>query len=314
MTHMPTIHSNMLLKGRYRLKRIKADNGMIIHTSPWINNLITDAGKRTYINSNNNIDLTCAVGTGNSTPAASDTALDHLKYRVGAAAVTASPGVFTEEGGTLKSTYQFRFYPGQAVGNISELGIYLGLPGYPDFTLFSRALVRDSNNNPTTITVLSDEYLDVYWEFTLTIAGRTTGTFLLDNKGNASNVDWILKPAATHWWNAHYGSGYLSQPRIHSSYSYLANDVISEPSRNEENPASSNGWAEPNYGTALPYVDGSFYREYEYVWLLDRANFSNINCFRLYIGTGYLWLYLPNGGFEKTGMDTLTLRFRLSVA
>jgi len=267
MTHMPMIQTNMYLKGRYRLKRIKADNGRIIHTSPWMNNLITDAGKRTYINSNNNIDVSCVVGTGNSTPAASDTALNAQIYRTSAAEASALPPVFTESGGTLKSTYRFRFNPGQATGNISELGIYLGLPGYADFTLFSRALVRDSQGNPTTITVLNDEYLDVYWEFTLTVAGRTTGTFLLDNKGSISNLDWVLKPAASPYWQAHWDQWHLNQPRIngYGYYSYLYANVDTEPAMQQEVPPGHSNTHSPNYGTALPYVDGSFYREYEYI-------------------------------------------------
>jgi len=307
----------MRVKGRYQVQRIKANNGQIIQSSPWTNNLITDAGKRVYISSARNIPLTLAVGTGNSAPHASNLALDNAIYRTSAAGSEALPSVFTEDGGTLKSLYRFRFYPGQATGNISELGIYLGLPGYPDFTLFSRALVRDSHGNPTTITVLSDEYLDVYWEITLEVAGRTTGTFPLYNKdGTTNTLDWVMKPAAAHWWSVRHDSNYLAQPQIspYGYYTCLSNSITTEPGYNDEDPPGMTGWHAPNNGAALPYVDGSYYRDYEYTWLLDRANVSGINCFRLYIGPGHLWIYLPNHSIDKTHMDTLTIRFRLSIA
>jgi len=305
------IQTKIQLKGRYKIQRIKADSGKLIQSSPWMNNLITNAGKQTYISRGDNIPLSCAVGTGNSTPSVNDTALN----RVGAAGAESAANVFTEDSGTVPATYWFRFYPGQATGNISELGIYLGSPGYADFTLFSRALVRDSQGNPTTITVLSDEYLDIYWEFTLHVAGRTTGTIPFYNKGTEQSVAWVMKPAYALSWSARSGSS-LEQPKInhYGSYSYLVSDVLEEPSHNDQNPSSSTSWAGPNKGAALPYVADSYYQEYEYTWLLDRGHANNINGFRLYIGCGHLWLYLPNGGVNKTNHDTLTLRFRLSVA
>jgi len=308
MTNTSFIHTSMALKGRYQIQRIKADSGQIIQSSPWMNNLITNAGRDKYMSGPASY-LTGAVGTGNSTPDVSNTALDNLFH-----AKNAEEAVFSESGGTVKSIFRYRFNPGQAVGNISELGIYLERDYHS--VLFSRALVRDSHGNPTTITVLSDEYLDVYWEFTLAVAGRTTGTLPLSHQdGTISTVDWVMKAAASSHWRSHIQNSSLEQPSVHNHgyYSYLYTNVDTEPSYQQDIPPGHSHTHSPNNGTALPYSDGSYYRDYEYTWLLDRANVSGINCFRLYIRIGHLWLYLPNHSFEKTSMDKLIIRFRLSI-
>jgi len=54
----------------------------------------------------------------------------------------------------------YRFTPGQATGNLAEVGVGPASSG----NLFSRARIVDTNGNPTTITVLADEYLDVYYD------------------------------------------------------------------------------------------------------------------------------------------------------
>jgi len=314
MTNTSLIHTGMALKGRYQVQRIKADSGQIIQSSPWMNNLITDAGKNRYFGGKYNSDLKGAVGTGNSMPDVSNTELDNELYRKYAEAVTGIPPVFNENGGTIKSIFRYRFDPGEAAGNISELGLYLGYSS--NIALFSRALVRDSYGNPTTITVLSDEYLDVYWEFTLEVAGRTTGTLPLHNKDGATSIiDWVMKPAATPHWYLHAHSFMLELPEVRSDgyYSYLYNNVDTEPGHQQDVPLGHSNDHQPNHGGALPYTHNSFYRDYEFTWLLDRANLNGINCFRLLIGPGHLWLYLPNHSFEKTAMDKLTLRFRLSI-
>lgn len=102
----------------------------------------------------------CCVGTGNSNSVVTQTSLDTFK-----ASTTTTQGAI--EAGIqvttlpyymwLRSTY--RFGEGVAAGNISEIGL-----GWANANLWNRALVKDSNGNPTTITVLADEYLDVITE------------------------------------------------------------------------------------------------------------------------------------------------------
>jgi len=53
----------------------------------------------------------------------------------------------------------FRFAQGVAAGNLTEVGIFGS-----DNKLFSRALIVDALNRPTTLSILEDEYLDVTYE------------------------------------------------------------------------------------------------------------------------------------------------------
>lgn len=103
----------------------------------------------------------CQVGTGNTAPANADTAL--ATYLAGTLTVnaltTSVQGSAPYYAFTRKT---FRFAAGTATGNIAEVGV-----GRTTATgqLFSRALVLDGGGNPTTITVLSNEVLDVTYEF-----------------------------------------------------------------------------------------------------------------------------------------------------
>ena len=57
--------------------------------------------------------------------------------------------------------------------------------GWGNSNLWNRALIKDTNGNPTTITVLSDEYLDVLSEVRDYPAPSVTGAFnLLDKTGS----------------------------------------------------------------------------------------------------------------------------------
>ena len=102
-------------------------------------------------------------GTGNSTPVVSQTILDNQTG-------VSSSGIETY-GSTTSSPYYgykiftFRFNQGIAAGNISEIGV--GWSGTTPLQLFSRTLIKDINGDPTTITVLADETLDVIYELRL---------------------------------------------------------------------------------------------------------------------------------------------------
>lgn len=69
---------------------------------------------------------------------------------------------------------------GVAAGNLSEVGM-----GWGNSNLWNRALIKDINGNPTTITILSDEYLDVVSEIRIYPTPSVSGSFsLLDKNGN----------------------------------------------------------------------------------------------------------------------------------
>lgn len=164
------------VKGFYNFVVRKA-NGSVKKDYGWQPNLILDSGL-------NNIGAvygagnTCFVGSGSNAPLVSNTALQNP---VGSTtSVQSNLQGYSESApyyGWNRKTFRFR--DGSAAGNLSEVGIGSSTA---ESTLFSRALILDGAGNPTTITVLGDETLDVTYElrlypptadatFNLTLAG-----------------------------------------------------------------------------------------------------------------------------------------------
>ena len=174
----------------------KADTNEIVRETPEFQNIVLTTGLErmavgTWIDR-------CVVGTGNSTPVASQVALDNFL------AVTTTTAAGVQDTGGIQVTtapyYWFgrrtwRFANGVATGNISEVGL-----GWGNSNLWNRALVKDINGNPTTITVLADEYLDVVSEVRV-YPKESTGSFNL--------VDKVGIVISTH--------SYVTQPFLYTS-------------------------------------------------------------------------------------------------
>ena len=142
------------LEGRFKFVAIRPD-GTERLLADWGRNLILDSGLN-RLGTDGAWD-TCRVGSGSTAPATSQTALT--------TPVAASTTVVSNTGGVNSPTNTYawarqvyRFAAGVAAGNLSEVGV--GWSG----GLFSRALILDEEGDPTTITVLSDEVLDVSYE------------------------------------------------------------------------------------------------------------------------------------------------------
>jgi len=130
--------------------------------APWQQNLITNNGMEQLKTSAASSREYCHVGTGSAVPAFTDTALQSWR------AATNNLNGAEDRGIVVTPTYYYysrkvyRFATGTASGNLSEVGLASG--GSSSSALFARALIRDSGGNPTTITVLPDEVLDVTYE------------------------------------------------------------------------------------------------------------------------------------------------------
>lgn len=158
------INLHAKLQGEYTISRVKSD-GTVVETVGPFKNLITDVGLDSFGKSGESGVAVgrCAVGSSNATPSYSDT---QLGSRV---AVTSLTGVSYSTGNTpsyhVNLVARYRFEQGSAAGNLSEIGVgvagSVGRPGDNFTMMLSRALIVDGAGNPTTITVLSDEFLDV---------------------------------------------------------------------------------------------------------------------------------------------------------
>lgn len=103
----------------------------------------------------------CQVGEGSSTPTVTDTSLDiWVAGTNNATSNTGAVGVNPPEY-YARRRRTYRFNEGEAAGNLTEVGVGWGADSS---TLYSRALIVDGGGTPITITVLSDEILDVTYE------------------------------------------------------------------------------------------------------------------------------------------------------
>lgn len=159
-------------------------------------NLITNQGINRLGSGANGMFEYCHVGSGSAAPQFSDTGLQsYIGYNNGGRSVIAQGVQATTSPYYTYSRYNFRFQNGQATGNLSEIGVGWVSNG-PN--LFSRTLIKDSNGNPTTITVLSDEILDVVYEVRMyPPMNDITGTISI------SGVDYsiITRAAQLIWTN-----------------------------------------------------------------------------------------------------------------
>lgn len=147
---------NIGFSGHFVLTAVNADTGESRELASF-ENLITDGGLE-RIGTGGAVGF-CHVGSGSAAPANTNTALGSF---IASTAMTANTsGAQTSAPYYGWSRYTYRFGVGVAAGNLSEVGI-----GWTSTTgnLFSRALIKDSGGSPTTITVLSNEFLDVTYE------------------------------------------------------------------------------------------------------------------------------------------------------
>lgn len=165
---------------RFKFITSKA-NGHISKETDWFNNLVLDAGLDAMGGAGTANITHVWVGTGNSTPTPTQTGLDNTLAGTSTVQGADQRGVQTSN---LPYYYwmrrTFRFGLGVAAGNLSEVGL-----GNESSALFNRALIKDNAGNPTTVTVLSDEFLDVVVEFRVYPKTNFSGQFQLLNKYGA---------------------------------------------------------------------------------------------------------------------------------
>lgn len=167
--------------GYYKFEAVRLDSdGIEIPGSrrvvaDWFPNLITNQGlNASMANVTTDFIGTCRVGSGSTAPAFTDTSL---------VAQVATTGIFSENVGFSSTApyygwrrVVYRFGTGVATGNLSEVGTGGGA------VLYSRALIVDGSGNPTTITVLSDEVLDVTYELRVYVP-TSDATYTINEEG-----------------------------------------------------------------------------------------------------------------------------------
>jgi hypothetical protein len=265
------LHAHNGVAGWYKIEAFRVDaKGMEVPGSrriaaDWFPNLITNAGLDllgttglTYVTTY------CRVGSGNTAPANTDTALVSqvaASNTVQGAAVTGvnRSGAFYS---FRRST--IRFTAGTATGTLAEVGVSATVSG----SLFSRALILDGGGSPTTITVLADEVLDVTYELrvypTLTDA---TGTVTIAGV----TYDWTARPLIPASYDNKWTTGIGTEisPRI------SVGNEFDGPSVAATLPAQTSAMSGPVAAgiiTRLAYSTGSYQRSFRFDLDLNDGN------------------------------------------
>lgn len=179
------------VRGKFRLQTFGPDRKLRKDTG-WFPNLIVNHGLDALVANANYLEY-CAVGTGNSTPINTDTTLDaQIAYTGSNGGTGPNNSGASPYYGYCNVTYQFA--QGAAAGNLQEVGILAN----SSTACFSRALILNNVGAPTTLTVLSNEFLTVSYTLELYVPTvDVSGTVVV--AGTTCNYTLRAAQAATQW-------------------------------------------------------------------------------------------------------------------
>ena len=314
---LPTVK----LGGRFRIVTSKdAECKQVVEDTGFFDNLITNTGmNRVGEVTTNALDSTSAfnslcgrfvVGSGSAEPQFTDTALQNP------VAFASSNVVLDNESsnyvrGWYELTVRHQFGQGQAAGNLSEIGIQHTSASGP---LWSRALILDGQGNPTTITVLSDDFLTCYYTLRIMIPKEdavfnidvdydedgivptvVTGRPLRANDGSVSG-GWGLQTAGASGNNAilRFYTGGLAVPTAN-------------------NPLGSSIGNNTNTFSTVPYITDSFERYITRTNVLNEHNSQELRTAHLNALMG-CWQIEFNPPLQKDNTQTMQVTFGYSWA
>jgi len=313
------LNAHECYEGWYKMEVFRVDaEGVEIPGSrriaaDWFPNLITDAGLDlfgTLSGASSIVFAFCRVGSGNTAPAFSNTA---LVSQVAFSNTQQANADGVNRSGTFYGWRRrtLRFAAGVATGTLAEVGVSATQTG----ALFSRALILDGGGAPTTITVLSDEVLDVTYELRCypTLADAT-GTVNI----SGTNYNWTARPlnSASYdfAWSQTIGAAIGPRLTIGGQLSGAAladlpaqNAVIGSGDRFTTGPIA-----------ALTYTAGQYARSFRFDVNLNDGNIAGgIGAFYAgndSNGTGYcgLWVWGLSPKLPKTDQTVATFTIRFS--
>ena len=256
------VNHHIGLEGIFNFKLTNTKTGEIREYE--FKNLILNSGIDYYMTSSNSFISGCILGSSSVPPVATDTTITNIlgtstTYQTGGAG-----GSNTTVLPYYTSYYwTYRFIEGVATGNIAQVAIPYGSVNAANNTytgLFSKALVKDGNGTPITITKLADEVLDVTYTLRmyapeLDVTGTTTISGV--------NYDYIVRAANAGSWSSNVGAA--SSVHTARAYTGTIGTELGTPS------GSYGEAATKTFGT---YVVGTHTRTATIFWDLNNGNLS----------------------------------------
>ena len=273
------------VKNRYRLTRVNASEE-IVEQSGWSNNLMTNHGFDSLLGGSHGfVGVSCVVGAGNTTPSESDEYLDSYLYGTSNMTATVNPTYNTTVSPRyVKYAFKWRFNPQGSSYTVSEVGVGFSPGGSPAGTtstqrIGSRSLVVDSGGSPTSVSVLSDEYLDVEWELYYYVPEDAGGTVSVTVDGTPVSTTWTVRGAlmsGSTWPPVVAGVAMYLRPLTFSISDTAATRLFETTTLGAYSaiPSGSAGNVGSNVWSPSSYTAGSKTRNWELTLNLAVGNFS----------------------------------------
>lgn len=191
------MQANMGMAGEFRVVVKRADGSTKIDTG-YQKNLILNQGLDFFGGGNgSNMMSYCVIGSGNSQPVYTQNKLDTAVSGVAGTDSSTKYDYDAALDGNLYKTNRVVKYSFNGLNNvnISELGLASTYGNATTYFLCTRALIKDSQGNPTTITVLSGEILEVYYKLwaVFDTTDKTGQLNVLDGVGNSQIYNYIVR-------------------------------------------------------------------------------------------------------------------------
>lgn len=310
---------NIGISGKYKLVVRNADLSLKQETE-WFDNIVTAVGLNALLSGSSPTSqaLSAVAGSGNTTPAISDTSLaSYLGACNALQSIAVSRNTATSPYSVTK-TITMRSAQGGVVGNVSEVGVALGSSSSSSSQLISRSLVVDSQGIQTTVPVQASEYLDVVWSFTLYMA-QASGSFNMTIDGAVTSFNYTLTPAnmasasVNGSWGHNSDSGaemfqnifpYVSAGGVRAYNSATLGGATGKPTGTESS-------GTPVLAPAS-YTPGSYSRAHTITFGLNDANFS-IGSFLLGLNDCAAQMSITPS-VAKTSTKEFSISFNISVA
>ena len=287
------IKRRVACEGKYKIMVGKKPGGIESEqriVTDWFTNLITDGGlNRLGIESFYNSSGYCQVGEGSTTPSVEDVNLtDYVAYTESKATTDTVdiPSLYQQR----VTTYSFAL--GAAAGNLTEVGVGWG----STTNLFSHALILDAEGSPTSITVLSDEYLTVVYSYRIYgLPADSTGSVTFT--GNiAGTYNWTLRHSS-------FEPGLITLPFDFTTYAKAYDGSIGI--------INSYPSGVSDYLECTAYVSGSLTTSATVSASITEGNFAS-GIKSMWFALGAYWQVEFDPVIPKTDQDTLSITFEMT--
>lgn len=313
------MQANMGMAGEFRCVVKRADGSTKIDTG-YQENLILNQGLD-FFGGGKGTDMMsyCVIGSGNSQPVYTQNKLDTAITGVSGATFSTKYDYDASRDGNLYKTNKVCKYSFTGLNNvnISELGLASVYNSISNYFLCTRALIKDSQGNPTTITVLSGEILDIYYKLwaVYDITDKTGQMSVLDGVGGSVTYNYKTRLANVGLTDAFAKNiGFAMETRL--MYWELR---TSEPVAITSAPYTSDYPNSAYPPVASSYTNSSYKRTYTYTAPVSLHNQGNRT---LFLTSGLTYYYIlwqirfgsvaNDSPITKTNTQTLSLPIEFS--